>query len=117
MHMDTIVRKAAAIAGGAALAIALSTGAGFAASSFVGKYKTEDTQGKEMTITLAEDGTATGQRMDESLTGKWKERKNNAVIFWEDGWKTKLTKKDDKYRKRAFKEGKAVQAADAEKIE
>ena len=106
-----------------ALVIALCTGVAFAASAFVGKYKTTDTQGKEMTMTLAEDGSATGQRVDEKLKGTWKEEDGGALITWgESGWVTRLTKEGDKYRTAASKKGKPVQAGqtntrDAEKVE
>lgn len=96
----------------AALALALSAGSSFAASDFVGQYKTTDTEGKPMQITLSDDGTATGQRADESLTGKWKEKKkNNAVVVrWQDGWITQITKSGDAYSKIAYKKGNADQA-------
>ena len=72
----------------AALVTALCTGVAFAASDFVGKYKTTDTLGKEMTITLAEDGSATGQRMDESsegyLEGRGRRRSDHLGGEWLD---------------------------------
>lgn len=104
----TIIRTFAAVA----LALALSAGSSFAASDFVGQYKTTDTGGKPMQITLSEDGTATGQRAEESLTGKWKEKKKNntAVIRWNDGWITQITKSGDAYSKVAYKKGKPDEA-------
>ena len=60
------------------------------------------------------------QRADESVAGKWKENKKGAaVIRWEDGWTTKLSKKGDSYRKVAFEKGKqkAAVKGEAEKIE
>jgi hypothetical protein len=116
----TLKRTLAGTFGTAILAVALSAGASFAASDYVGKYKTEDTQGKPMQITLSEDGTATGQRGDESLAGKWKENeKGAAVIRWEDGWVTKLSKKGEGYTKLGFEKGKRDEAkkAKAEKTE
>lgn len=119
MTFDHLFKPAAAI-GAAVLALTVSAGVSLAASDYVGKYKTEDTQGKPMEITLSEDGTATGQRADESLTGKWKEtKKGAAVIRWKDGWITRLTMKGDTYRKVAFEKGKRdeAQKGKAEKIE
>ena len=102
----------------AALVIALCTGVAFAASDFVGKYKTTDTQGKEITITLAEDGSATGHRMDESLKGTWKEEGGAARITWESGWTTRITKEGDKYSSAASKHGKPLKNnRDTEKVE
>jgi C-terminal lipocalin-like domain len=102
----------------ASLVVALSAGAGFAAASdFVGKYKTTDTDGKPMEITLSQDGTATGQRADESLTGKWKTAKkdeNVAVIRWKDDWVTRITKSGDAYTKVAYKKGKPDEAEKSE---
>ena len=106
----------------AALVVAVS-GVGFAAASdFVGKYETTDTDGKSMQITLAENGAATGQRADESLTGNWKTAKKNdnvAVIRWKDGWVTQIKKSGDAYTKVAFKKGKPDEAkkSDITKVE
>ena len=103
----------------AALVIALCTGVAFAASDFVGKYKTTDTKGKEMSITLAEDGSATGHRMDESLKGTWKEEGGAALITWgESGWTTRITKEGDKYSSAASKDGKPLKNnRETEKVE
>jgi len=107
----------------AALVVALSAGAGFAAASdFVGKYETIDTDGKPMQIVLTENGVATGQRADESLTGNWKTAKKNdnlAVIRWKDGWVTQIKKSGDAYTKVAFKKGKPDEAkkSDITKVE
>ncbi|MGH6736930.1 MAG: hypothetical protein ACRECX_12780 [Methyloceanibacter sp.] len=122
MTLDHIVHKAAAALGAAVLAVAMSTGAGFAASDYVGKYKTEDTQGKPMEITLSEDGAAAGTREGEILEGKWKEnKKGTAVIKWagQEGWITKLSKDGDKYFKVAYQKGKKDEAtkSEAEKVE
>ena len=104
----TMIRTFAA----AVLALALSAGSSFAASDFVGQYKTTDTEGKPMQITLSEDGTATGQRAEESLSGKWKEKRkgNTAIIRWNDGWITQITKSGDAYSKVAYKKGNPDEA-------
>ncbi|MGH6737387.1 MAG: hypothetical protein ACRECX_15120 [Methyloceanibacter sp.] len=120
MTLDRVLSKAAATFGAAVFAVVFSAGASFAASDYVGKYKTEDTQGKPMEITLSEDGAAAGTREGETLAGKWKENKKGAaVIKWEDGWIAKLSKKGDSYRKLAFEKGKRAEAdkAEADKIE
>jgi hypothetical protein len=80
MPLEHMLRKAAAIFGAAFLPVVLlsSCGDSVGKDDYVGKYKTKDTQGGEMTITLSEDGTATGQRKDETLTGKWKGEEGEA---------------------------------------
>jgi hypothetical protein len=88
------------------LAIVLASAAGFAASGFVGKWKVEDTQGKPFTIWLSDDGKAKGDRSGEGLAGMWKEEGNAAVITWDSGWVTKITKEGEKYKKTAFEKGK-----------
>jgi hypothetical protein len=100
------------------MAIVLISTAGFAAEGFVGKYKTTDTDGKAFTIWLSDDGKAKGDRADEGLAGMWKEEGSAAVITWDSGWVTKITKDGDKYTKTAEKDGKAVGSpADAKKVE
>jgi hypothetical protein len=90
-----------------AFAIVLA-GAAFAASGFVGKYKTTDTEGKDFTIWLSDDGKAKGDMADKGLAGMWKEEGSAAVITWDSGWVTKITKNGDSYLKTAEKDGKPV---------
>jgi hypothetical protein len=100
-----------------AFAIVL-TGVAFAASGFVGKYKTTDTDGKAFTIWLSDDGKAKGDMANKGLAGMWKENGNAAVITWDSGWTTTLTKNGDSYTKTAEKDGKPVGSpAKAEKTE
>jgi hypothetical protein len=91
-----------------ALALIIAIGAAFAASAFVGKFETTDTEGKAFAIWLSDDGTAKGDRASEGLQGVWKEEGNTAVITWDGGWVTKLAKDGDAYTKSAEKDGKAV---------
>jgi hypothetical protein len=101
-----------------AFAVAIAATASFAASGFVGKYKTTDTGGKAFTIWLSDDGKAKGDRADEGLAGMWKEEGNSAVITWDTEWTTKITKDGSKYQKSTLKDGKAAgSAVDAEKVE
>ena len=117
MHTRFLARTAAAVAA-IAFAIALTCTASFAASGFVGKWKTTDTEGKAFTIWLSDDGVAKGDRANEGLAGMWKEEGNTAVITWDSNWVTKITKDGDKYKKTAEKDGKPVGSpADAEKVE
>ena len=117
MRTSFLARITAAFAA-IAFAIVLTSAAGFAAEGFVGKYKTTDTDGKPFAIWLSDDGKAKGDRADEGLAGMWKEDGSTAVITWDSGWVTKITKDGDKYTKTAEKDGKPVGSpADAEKVE
>jgi len=108
-----------ATAGLATIALAVCfTASVFAASGFVGKYKTTDTEGKPFTIWLSDDGNAKGDRANEGLAGMWKEEGGSAVITWDSGWVTKITKDGESYKKSTLKDGKpAGNAAAAEKLE
>jgi len=117
MRTGFLARATAAFAA-IAFAIVLTSAAGFAAEGFVGKYKTTDTDGKPFTIWLSDDGNAKGDRANEGLAGMWKEEGSAAVITWDSGWVTKITKEGDSYKKTAEKDGKPVGSpADAEKVE
>ena len=107
MRTSFLARTAAALAA-IAFAIVLTSAASFAASGFVGKWKTSDTEGKPFTIWLSDDGNAKGDRANEGLAGMWKEEGSAAVITWDSGWVTKITKDGDSYKKSAEKDGKPV---------
>jgi hypothetical protein len=102
------MRSISKIVAATALALAIGAGAALAASVFVGKFDTTDTDGKPFTIWLSDDGTAKGDRANEGLQGVWKEEGNAAVVTWDSGWVTKLTKDGEAYSKSAEKDGKAV---------
>lgn len=112
--MSRYVSKCVAIFATAALALMLagcddtsSDGdAGMKSSGYVGSYSTKDTQGNDMTVTLDEEGSASGNRAGDDLTGSWKDEGKTVVITWSDGWMTKITKDGDGYSKTAFKDGK-----------
>jgi hypothetical protein len=115
-----VLHQATAALGAIALAFVLTTGAALAEHHFVGKYKTVDTEGNPMTISLMEDGKATGERAGEDLSGTWKEKKSAAVIDWADGWTTKIKMKGDKFIKSAWKGEKPkdkMKTQDVEKVE
>jgi hypothetical protein len=59
-----------------------------------------------MSVTLDEEGSATGKRADKELSGSWKVEGDTVSINWQDGWVTKITKKGEGYSKTAFKDGK-----------
>jgi hypothetical protein len=119
MKLIRISSKVAAVLAAAVLAIAVASCSGPSEDGgWVGKYKTEDTQGKSMDITLLDDGTATGSREGEDLSGSWEQKGDTVTIAWGDNWTTKLTKEGDKYTKTAYKDGSQDGAAvSAEKVE
>ena len=111
--MTQTISKLAALVAAAALALTVAAcdaptegDAGTESSSFVGSYTTKDTQGNDMSVTLDEEGSATGKRADKELSGSWKVEGDTVSINWQDGWVTKITKKGDRYSKTAFKDGK-----------
>lgn len=109
----------AAIAGLAA-AVALNPAVSFAGDAFEGTWKVKDTAGKAFEIILSKDMSAKANRGSEGLTGTWKEEGNSAVITWNTGWTTKITKEDGHYKKVAYKKGdplsgKPTNTSDAEK--
>jgi len=115
--MHRFLSYASAVLFAAVLALGLASCDG-ANSAYAGKYKTTDTQGQPMTITLAEDGGASGAREGETLNGSWKEEGSGVTITWSDEWTTKLTKDGDKYTKTAYKGGNQDgETVPAEKVE
>ena len=104
----------------AAWLIATMSSASFAASDFEGVWKVKDTAGKQFEITLSGGGAAKATR-GEGLTGSWKEEGNAAVITWNTGWTTKITKNGNRYEKAAFRKGepltgKPASSSDAKKV-
>jgi hypothetical protein len=116
--MTPIKRALTAVA--AALVLGATTLASLAASEFEGVWKVTDTAGKPFEITLSADGTAKGTQ-EEGMTGTWKVDGKTAVITWNTGWTTKITKDGNKYTKSAYKkgespDGKPANTSAAEKV-
>ena len=112
--MHTIAKLTTAV-----LVAGAMTVAALAAGQFEGTWKVADTAGKAFEITLAGDGSAKADREDEGMTGTWKEEGSAAVITWDTGWTTKISKDGDKFTKTAFKKGEASKPANssgAEKV-
>src|ERR1700730_3075883 len=80
-----------------------------AASAFEGVWQVKDTAGKPFEITLSSGGVAKATR-GEGMTGTWKEEGEAAVITWNTGWKTKITKQGNQYHKAAFSKGQSLDA-------
>jgi hypothetical protein len=105
---------AKSVVAAAAFALILAANA-VAGEGFVGKYETTDTEGKAFTIWLSDNGSAKGDRANEGLQGMWKEDGNAAVITWDTGWVTKISKDGSSYTKSAEQDGKAVGSTTAAK--
>lgn len=96
--------KLATAAAGALLSVAIVT-PGFAAGEFEGVWKVTDSAGKPFEITLSGDGTAKANRPGDPMSGKWTVEGSGAVITWDTGWTTKITKEGGKFTKTAFEKG------------
>ena len=99
-----------------AIVLVSATFASLAASLFEGKWKVTDSAGKAFEITLASDGSATANR-GEGMTGTWKEDDGAALITWNTGWTTKISKDGDKFTKSAFKKGEDAKPANTSPAE
>jgi hypothetical protein len=106
------MRKAAmAVVTGATLFVVTTFGA-LAASPFEGVWKVKDTAGHPFEIALSNNGAAKATR-GEGMTGTWKEQDDSAVITWNTGWTTKITKQGNQYVKEAYRKGQSPTAAPA----
>ena len=83
-----------------------------AESAFEGVWKVKDTAGHPFEITLSSGGAAKATR-GEGMTGTWKEEGNSAVITWNTGWTTKITKQGNRYIKTAYGKGQSLTATPA----
>lgn len=73
-------------------------------SEFVGTWRVEDTAGEPFEIVLLASGTAEADRADEGMSGTWAEVDTSAVITWDTGWVTKITRTGDAFIKTAYEE-------------
>ena len=106
------MRKTAKAAITATCFVVVTSFAALAASAFEGVWKVKDTAGHPFEITLSNDGAAKATR-GEGMTGTWKEEGNSAVITWNTGWTTKITKAGNRYTKTAYRKGQSVTSAPA----
>jgi hypothetical protein len=58
-------------------------------------------------------GGAAKATRGEGMNGTWKEDGNAAVITWDTGWTTKIIKEGNQYKKAAYCQGQASDAAPA----
>ena len=87
-------------------------GGSLAAGAFEGVWKVADTGGQPFEITLSGGGVAKATR-GKGMNGTWKEDGNAAVITWDTGWTTKITKDGNQYKKTAYGKGQPLNAAPA----
>jgi hypothetical protein len=88
-------------------------------SPFTGTWLVKDTSGNPFEITLFGSGTAEANRASEGMTGTWTEDGPSAVITWDTGWTTKITKIGNEYIKTAYDQTAAAptNTSIAEKVE
>ena len=84
----------------------------FAASEFAGEWKVQDSAGKPFEITLSANSAAKADR-GEGMSGTWKAEGDTAVIVWNTGWVTKITKEGGHYKKTAYKKGQSLNSTPA----
>jgi hypothetical protein len=84
--------------------------AALTASLFEGVWRVKDTTGHPFEITLLSGGTAKASR-GEGMTGTWKEEGDSAVITWNTGRTTKITKEGNRYVKEVYRKGQSLTAA------
>jgi hypothetical protein len=103
----TAVSKPVTAVLAAIFTITMTSFASIAASDFVGTWSVKDTAGQPFEITLLGDGMAKASR-GEGMVGTWKEEGKTAVITWNTGWTTKITKENDHYKKTAYRKGQPL---------
>ena len=94
------MRRAVTAAVTAACFFGVTSFAAVAQSMFEGVWKVKDTAGYPFEIALSSGGAAKATRR-EGMTGTWKKEGNSAVITWNTGWTTKITKQGNRYIKTA----------------
>ena len=106
------MRKELIITVAAGCLICMTSLPALAVSAFEGVWQVKDTSGKLFEITLSSGGAAKATR-GEGMTGTWKEERDAAVITWNTGWTTKITKQGNQYHKAAYRKGQSLDAAPA----
>lgn len=86
------------------LAMVVPTGESLVDSEFAGTWQVKDTSGRPFYMTLLTSGTAEAERAGEGMNGTWTEEGDSAVIAWDTGWVTKVTRMGDAYIKTAYEE-------------
>jgi hypothetical protein len=87
-------------------------------ATFVGVWLVQDSNGKSFEIALHESGDAEASRDGEGMNGTWESDGRSAVVSWDTGWTTKITRTADGYVKTAYDSTAAAptNTSSAEKI-
>lgn len=85
-----------------ALGLAGAADADLGDSEFAGTWSVKDTDGNAFEITLTASGVAEADRDGEGMNGTWDADGLSAVIAWDTGWTTKITRTGDTYTKTAY---------------
>ena len=92
------------------------------AGEYDGSWQMKDSSGATFKVMLDSIGSASGTHNDAMKHGSWEEKDGNAIIHWNTGWVTRITKKDGHYVKEGFKPGldlseKPTNSSEATKIQ
>lgn len=71
-------------------------------NEFIGTWVVKDSNGEPFEITLSASGEAEANRSGEGMSGTWDRDGPSAVIAWDTGWTTKITRTGDTYTKTAY---------------
>ena len=69
---------------------------------FVGTWAVEDSDGEPFEITLDSSGSAEADRNGEGMSGTWEMFGSSAIVTWDTGWTTKITRTGESYLKTAY---------------
>lgn len=100
-----------------AMGVVLTSFAALAASEFQGAWKVKDSDGTPFTITLGAGGTAKADRPGKPMSGTWQEQGGAAVIHWNTGWTSKISKEGNQYKKSAWTKGQPMTSPPANSSE
>lgn len=98
------------------LAMVVPAGESLADSQFAGTWQVKDTSGQPFYITLLTSRTAEAERDGEAMSGTWAEDEGTAVVTWDTGWITKITRVSDGYVKTAYEENATVPTNTSEAV-
>lgn len=87
-------------------------------SEFIGTWVAKDSYGVPFEIELTDNGAAHADRDGEGMAGTWETDGPSAVIAWDTGWTTKITRTGESYVKTAYDAASATPAntSPAEKV-
>lgn len=87
-------------------------------AQFVGVWQVKDSNGMPFEIVLFDSGEAEANRDGEGMNGTWESDDRTAVVNWDTGWTTKITRTSDGYVKTAYDSTAAAptNTSSAEKI-